>query len=149
MEEMSRAALLKKVPLFSTCSAQELETVGAQMEAMTVPKGKVLIVQGRGAYRFFVILQGRVAVVVDDNARGELGPGDFFGEISMLGGGAASATMVALERTKLLAISQKQLREFAKANQWLLVKLLRVMDLRERKDYAAWRRRDRLAPIGS
>jgi CRP-like cAMP-binding protein len=146
---MSRTALLKKVSLFSTCSEQELETIAAQMEAVTVPKGKVLTVQGRAAYRFFVILEGRVAAVVDDTPRGELSPGDFFGEISMLGGGVATATMVASERTKLLAISQKQLREFARANHWLLVRLLRVMDLRERKDYAVWRRPDRLAAINS
>jgi CRP-like cAMP-binding protein len=146
---MSRTALLKKVSLFSTCSEQELETIAAQMEAVTVPKGKVLTVQGRAAYKFFVILEGRVAAVVDDTHRGELGPGDFFGEISMLGGGVATATMVVSERTKLLAISQKQLREFARANHWLLVRLLRVMDLRERKDYAGWRTPDRLAAISS
>lgn len=119
--------------------------IGSQMEEQTVPEGSELTLQGRPVDSFYVIVRGRLEPTVDGRSHGDLGPGDFVGEISMLEGGAASATITAREPTQVLAISQTRLREFAEANSWLLTRLLATMDLRQRKDYEAWRQSRRPA----
>jgi CRP-like cAMP-binding protein len=145
MTETSRAELLKRVPLFSTCSDQELAVIGSQMEEITVSGGEELTSQGQPADTFYIVLGGQVEAMIDGAPRGQMGAGDFFGEISMLDGGSATATTTAQDKTRLLAISHDRFRELVKANDWLLTRLLGVMALRQRKDYAAWRESDRLA----
>jgi CRP/FNR family transcriptional regulator/CRP/FNR family cyclic AMP-dependent transcriptional regulator len=145
MTDTSRAELLKRVPLFSTCSDHELELIGSQMDEITAPKGEELTSQGKPADSFYVVLDGQIETIIDGAPRGVMTAGDFFGEISMLDGGAATATTTAQEKTRLLVISHDRFREFVKANDWLLTRLLGVMALRQRRDYAAWRESDRPA----
>jgi CRP-like cAMP-binding protein len=130
---------LRKVPLFSLCSEHELNLIASQMEERTLPKGETLTTQNAPAGTFYVIVEGEVEAVVDGASRGALGAGDFIGEISMLDGGPATATTTTAARSRLLAISHDQFREFVRANDWLLTRLLGVMALRQRRDYAAWR----------
>ena len=54
---------------------------------------------------FFVITAGSVRVVRDGRRIADLGPGDFFGELSVLDGRPRTAQVVASERTSCLALS--------------------------------------------
>jgi CRP/FNR family cyclic AMP-dependent transcriptional regulator len=63
--------------------------------AMEVPAGSRLVRQGARGDAFFLIERGHASVNRDDNEIADLGPGDFFGELALLGGGGRTASVVA------------------------------------------------------
>jgi len=78
------AADVVKIPLFAELDEAEAARL-AQLfrEEMALP-GRRPAVQGKFGYRFFVVFEGTAVVRVDGKEVGELGPGDFFGEMALL-----------------------------------------------------------------
>jgi CRP-like cAMP-binding protein len=64
----------------------------------------VFIHEGASGYTFFVILEGTVDVDRDGERVESLGPGDFFGEMAILGSGRRNATVTASTHVELLAL---------------------------------------------
>ena len=93
-----KAEMLKKVPLFAHCSTTSLESVTSNTDEVDVEKGRTLIKQGQPSDTFYVLLDGEADVVIGGEHRRSLGPGDFFGEISMLDRGPATATITTTAR---------------------------------------------------
>ena len=83
---------LGRVPLFAHCSKKELEFIAREGDEVEVHAGGTLTRQGRPGDTFYVLLEGQAEVKVDGKRRRLLGPGDFFGEISMVDRGLATAT---------------------------------------------------------
>jgi CRP-like cAMP-binding protein len=79
------AADLRTVPLFEGLTDDELARLAGQFEERTFLEGHHLTTEGASGYLFFVILEGTAGAEVDDRHVGTLGPGDFFGEVAMLG----------------------------------------------------------------
>jgi CRP-like cAMP-binding protein len=75
-----------------------------------VPKGTVLFRQGDPSDTMFVVAAGRVRLTLGDGAEvreiGVLGPGEFFGEISLLSGAPRSATAEVIEDSRLLVVGR-------------------------------------------
>jgi CRP-like cAMP-binding protein len=77
---------LRELPIFSRVSGAGLERISASVGELSCEPGQVLAIPGDPGSGMFVILEGKVKV----EARGavyELGPGDFFGELSLLSPG--------------------------------------------------------------
>ena len=66
-------------------------------------------------------------------------PGDFFGEISMLDRGVATATVTTLTDARLFVMSHAQFRDAIKGSDQLMLKVLKAMGERLREDLAAKR----------
>ena len=79
------AADFQNVPLFEGLTDDELVHLAGQFEERTFLEGHHLTTEGASGYLFFVILEGTADASVDDRQVGTLGPGDFFGEVAMLG----------------------------------------------------------------
>jgi CRP-like cAMP-binding protein len=79
------AADFQKVPLFEGLTDDELTLLAGRFEERTFLEGHHLTTEGASGYLFFVILEGTASAQVDDRYVGTLGPGDFFGEVAMLG----------------------------------------------------------------
>ena len=138
----SKAQALKGVPLFSKLSKKELEFVAGHGDEVEVKAGTKLTTQGRPGDSFYVILDGEAVVEIDGESRRTLKAGDFFGEISMLDRGPATATVKTKTDSNLLVMSHSQFRDTIKASDGLLVKVLLAMGERLRADLAkAGRRR--------
>ena len=101
--------------------------------------GRVLTKQGRPGNSFYVILDGEADVEIDGVNRGTLKKGDFFGEISMLDRGNATATVTTTKPSRLMVMSHSQFRDAVKASESILVKVLAVMGRRLRADLEAVR----------
>lgn len=125
---------LSKVPLFANCTKKELEFLATRADEVDVPGGKALTRQGRSGDTFYVMLDGQAEVEIDGKHRGTLKTGDFFGEIGMLDLGPATATVTTKGKAQLLVMSHAQFRDAIKANDGLLVKVLRAMGQRLRAD---------------
>ena len=96
--------------------------------------GRTLIRQGSPSDSFYLLLDGEAEVEVDGKARPPLGPGRFFGEISMLDRGPATATVVTRTPVRLMVMSHAQFRDAIKANDQLLSHVLSAAADRLRRD---------------
>jgi CRP-like cAMP-binding protein len=133
----SKTSALAKVPLFVHCTSKELEFVASRADEVDVPAGRELLRQGRPGDTFYVLLEGEADVEVDGSHRPRLEAGDFFGEISMLDRGPATATVVTRTPARLLVMSHSQFRDAIKGSDELLGKVLAAMGERLRADSLA------------
>jgi CRP-like cAMP-binding protein len=133
----SKTDLLSRVPLFSQLSKRELEFVASRADEVEAPKGQTLTTQGSLGDSFYVLLDGEAEVEIDGEPRRTLMTGDFFGEISMLDRGLATATITTRTPARLLVMSHAQFRDAIKSSDGLLVKVLAAMGERLRADMAA------------
>ncbi len=101
---MSTAALpdvqsLTSVPIFAACAPQELETIASCMDAVDVPAGSILFREGDPGDELYIIVAGHVRIVSDAQSEkvvfAHLGPGEFFGEMSLMTGAVRSAAAIA------------------------------------------------------
>jgi NADH dehydrogenase len=80
-------------------------------------EGETIFAEGDVANRFYIILKGKVQVSRLRNSHREeiatLGPGEFFGEVSLLRGGARTATVRALSPVDLLTMDGTDFRAIA------------------------------------
>jgi CRP/FNR family transcriptional regulator, cyclic AMP receptor protein len=131
-----KLAALGRVPLFARCTRKELEFIASEGDEVAVKAGKTLIRQGHPGDTFYIQLEGRSEVEIDGQSRRVLGPGDFFGEISMIDRGVGTATVTTVSDGRLFVMSHAQFRDAVKANDAIMVKVLRVMGERLRADLA-------------
>lgn len=99
---------LSKVNLFADLGARDLAEVGRLGDEVTVQAGKVLAKEGASAHEFFVILDGNVRITRDSKEVAELGVGDFFGELAMIGKVPRTATATASTAATLLVIGHRE-----------------------------------------
>jgi len=130
---------ISRVPLFAHLSKREREFIAKEGDEVNVPAGKTLTRQDRSGDTFYVLLDGEAEVKVDGKRRRVLRPGDFFGEISMLDRGAATATVTTLTDARLFVMSHAQFRDAIKSSDQLMLKVLKAMGERLREDLAAKR----------
>jgi len=82
-------------PLFSGLSQRELRSIAALGTGLEVQAGHVLTEEGSHGREAFLILSGTARCLVGGVEVAVLGPGDLFGEVSLLDGAPRSATVVA------------------------------------------------------
>jgi len=106
-----RVEMLRNVWLFSECTPEELEHIAGLAERRSVDQGAVVIHEGAPGDEFFIVIDGQAVAAVDDDPLEVLGPGSFFGEISLLDGGDRLATVTAKTSLKLLVLSRHNFNE--------------------------------------
>ena len=104
LTQAQRAHLLKDVGLFSGTGARGRAAIGGRSVEVVFPKGKRIARQGEIEAGFFLIVTGSVSVIRDGEVLARLGPGQFFGELSLIDGEARVASVVADEPTICLAL---------------------------------------------
>jgi CRP-like cAMP-binding protein len=133
----AKTRALAGVTLFAHCGPRDLEFVASRSDEVDVAAGHELVRQGRPGDTFYVLLEGEAAVDVDGQPRRMLRPGDFFGEISMLDRGPATATVVTTAPARLMVMSHSQFRDAIKGNDDLLGHVMAAMGERLRADSLA------------
>jgi CRP/FNR family transcriptional regulator, cyclic AMP receptor protein len=112
---------LREVPLFSEMDEQEVAGIRAIMEEMKFKAGQVIIREGELGNLFYVITEGNVEITVRDAGGEDLvlhkaGPGDFFGELSMLTNEPRAARVRAIEDLTTLALERDDFFEFLRTH---------------------------------
>jgi CRP/FNR family cyclic AMP-dependent transcriptional regulator len=100
--------LLYRIPLFANLDKHKIERVGELTEEVDVPAGKVLIRQGDAGGDLMVLVSGQVAIERDGTRVTTLGPGDFFGEISLIDGRPRTATVTTETPSRVLVVSHRE-----------------------------------------
>jgi CRP/FNR family transcriptional regulator, cyclic AMP receptor protein len=98
---------LRNVPLFSACSAKDLEKIAKAGDELTVQAGHVLCDQGQAGREAFVIMAGTATVRRNGKKVATLGPGAVVGELSLLDHGPRTATVTADGPCDLMVIDQR------------------------------------------
>jgi CRP-like cAMP-binding protein len=117
---------LGRLTLFADFTRPELEAVAHTVDEEVFAKGQRVLRQGLSGSGFFVILEGQAAIHVDGEERWTLGPGDFFGETSVLTGEAPSADVVAGSQLRCVVVPGPVFEEFLLARPRFLYRLLQA-----------------------
>jgi CRP/FNR family transcriptional regulator, cyclic AMP receptor protein len=99
---------LSSVPLFAACSRKELEKIARASDEVAVPAGKVLVEQGQVGRECFVIIEGTATVKRNGRKVATLGPGAYFGELSLLDKGPRTATVEADTPLTVLVLGPRE-----------------------------------------
>ena len=100
---------LRSLPLFADLDDEQLERLASCTSEFEAPAGQALIERGRPGSGLFVLENGEALVEAPEGMR-ELGPGDVFGERSLLGeDGERTARVRARTAVRCLAIARTEL----------------------------------------
>jgi CRP/FNR family transcriptional regulator, cyclic AMP receptor protein len=127
-----RAELLAACPLFTGIGPDELQMVAETASEVEFPAGAVIARAGEIGTGFFIVVDGRVRVVRDAQVIATLGPGEFFGELSVLDGQPRNAQVVAEEPTRCLALPTWEFERVLLAHPQLALAILRGLARRLR-----------------
>ena len=109
MARDAKVELLAQVPLFSGCSAKELQHISSLVDQAEIAAGDKLIAAGGTGREAFVVMEGEASITLDDEVVGTAGPGTVIGEMSLLDATLRrSATVTATAPMKVLVIGPRE-----------------------------------------
>ena len=101
---------VRTTPLFEAVPRGRRAEVAQLTDRVTIAAGHTLIREGELAHEFFVIRDGAANVIRDNRVVAVLGPGDFFGEIGLVGKPFRTATVVAGSELDLVVVARREFR---------------------------------------
>lgn len=127
-----RTELLGACRLFHGVDPKDLTAVAGRAIEVDFPADRVIARQGEIGTGFFLVVDGSVRVVRDGEELAVLGPGEFFGELSVLDGLPRVAQVVAVEPTRCLALATWDFEQVLLENPTLSLAVLRGLASRLR-----------------
>ncbi len=100
---------LSNIPMFRSCSPDQLDRLAELGDAVSIDDAPV-ISEGDQGDNFFVITSGTANVTRGGQAVAELGPGEYFGELSLFDPAPRNATVTAVGPLSLVALSRESFR---------------------------------------
>jgi CRP-like cAMP-binding protein len=134
-----RAELLAGCPLFRGIGPAGLAGLADVATDVAFPAGHVIARQGEIGTGFFVVVDGMVRVVRDGTVVARLGPGEFFGELSVLDRMPRNATVAAETPTTCLALASWDFEKVLLEQPALTLSILRGVATRLRDVTASTR----------
>lgn len=121
---------LRSVPLFESLTSEERRAIAQHADEIDVPEGTELVRQGEFAYEFFLIEDGTAEVMRDGEHVAELGPGDFLGEMGIVGKAVRNATVVTSSPARVIVMTEQALRSMARTNPAVADRIAAVVEER-------------------
>ena len=119
--------MLQKVPLFAGLDKKELEEIAMSMRERRFKAGDTVTQEGAGGVGFFVVQEGEAEVNVGGEAKGSVGPGDYFGEIALINESPRTATLTARTDMLCYGMTPWDFRPLVESNSTIAWKLLTAM----------------------
>jgi CRP-like cAMP-binding protein len=126
--------LLGSVGLFEGLSKKELTQIHRQAREGEFPAGEVIVNEGETGVGFHLILSGRAKVTTGKKTIANLGPGDFFGELSLIDRGPRTATVTAQTGLRTLSLVSWEFLPLLDRNPSIARKMLVVITRRLRNE---------------
>ncbi len=107
---------LRSIALFESLPAAARRVIAQHADEIDVAEGTELVRQGEFAYEFFVIEDGAAEVRRDGERIAELGPGDFLGEMGIVGKTVRNATVATTSPSRVIVMTGQAFRSVASSN---------------------------------
>jgi len=127
---MNKTELLARVPLFSALNHAEIKKLSDVVILKKYNKGDAIVLEeDPSANSMFVIVRGKIRISVTGFEGREailaiMGPGDYFGEMSVIDGAPRSASVYAVAPTELMVLRREALLEQIESNPKLALSML-------------------------
>lgn len=133
-------AVIRDIPFFSCLSSEEILELRHWLIEKYFVRNKIIFLEEDTQNYMYVVLSGKVkAVHVSEDGKEHIlavhKSGDFFGEMAMLDGKTAPATVIAMEDTHILILAKKDFEKYLLKNDKVLRQIISVLCLRLRE---AW-----------
>jgi CRP/FNR family cyclic AMP-dependent transcriptional regulator len=132
MTRKQKTDLLRRVDLFGGVSARSLGLIADTAVDLAFPSGEYIVRQGQVGTGFYLIASGKVGVLHGSKRLASLGPGEFFGELSVLDQAPRMAHVIAEEPTVCLALASWDFTRLLERNPRIALAMLRVLARRLR-----------------
>ena len=135
---MDKVELLRKVDLFSGLDEREIKSLAEFCVERPFQEEQTLVKQGDSGLGLYILVSGRVKIMKKISTGEELeiavlGPGDFFGEMTVLDSSPRSANVIALEDTKCLLLTAWEFKARLEEHPEIALKVLPVVVKRFRE----------------
>ena len=113
-----RILLLKEIKIFSGLSVEELAAIAAETKELNYPKGRTVIKQNNVGETVFLIIEGKVEVIMEQTDGKEvlldhIESGGAFGEMALIDDSPRSATIRTIEPSRFLILHKQEFKETA------------------------------------
>jgi CRP-like cAMP-binding protein len=117
---------LGQLALFADLPAAELEAIAETCEKVSFGEGEWIIRQGDELSALYMILEGEVTTVIDDEDRRVLPKGSFFGEVSVLLEEPTSASIVTRTPVTCLLVPGSEIETFLLSHPQVMYRILKA-----------------------
>lgn len=125
--DKNKLDLIKRVPLFSSASKQELAEIASIADEVDLPEGKVLIKEGDSGREFIVLIEGTADIERGGRPVASIGPGDFVGEIALIAKTPRNATITTTSPVRALVITDRAFRQLLEHSPQIAVVVLTAL----------------------
>jgi CRP-like cAMP-binding protein len=134
---MSQTNILRYIPIFSDLNDHELQQIYTSGYTKNYSKNSVILSEDDSDNSMFFIIEGKVKVLRSDEDKeiilSLLGKNDFFGEMAILDGMGRSATVTAVEDSKIFILQRNEFLALLNSHPEVSIGLLRELSIRLRK----------------
>jgi CRP-like cAMP-binding protein len=140
---VTAVSTLKDVPLLSCLNQRELKRLAKNIREQTFLPGTTVVREGKmSGVGFYIVSDGEASVTIAGKEVARLGPGDYFGELGLLGRRERAATVTAVTPLTCQVMATWDLEELVMSSPgtaWKLVRHLVDMLAEEQAKHAASR----------
>lgn len=134
MDKEQIKALLRRVSLFEGLSEEDIFRIFAKGLTVRINKGDVLFYKNTSGNQMYVVLLGKLGIFDGESKIAELSTGDMCGEMALVSHNVRSATVVALENSILLVLTETTFNTLLtkKVSVQLLINIIKTLTKRLR-----------------
>jgi CRP-like cAMP-binding protein len=134
----SPTTVLRQVPLFSSLEDADLRALAPYLRERRFNRGALVLMQGEQGDSLYLIAEGQVKVVlIGEDGRevilSVMGPGSFFGEMSLIDEQPRSANVVAMQDSVLLQLRREDFQARVRSSPEVALGLIRELSQRLRR----------------
>jgi CRP/FNR family cyclic AMP-dependent transcriptional regulator len=131
-------AFLRRMPLLVGIGEAQLDVLAAGSVRRSFPKGRTIVSEGETSQSLYLLLSGRAKVQRSDSEGKEvilaiLGPGEFFGEMSLIDDAPRSASVITIEPSDFISVNKESFKAVLNSSTDMCLAIMRgiVKRLRE------------------
>lgn len=127
IKEPEKIAALERIPLFDGLTKKEFQFLASLATEVSVREGTTLVKQGDPGREAMIIESGTAQVLRDGVKIDDMGPGDFFGEMSLIDHQPRNADVVATSDMIVLDMNAREFASMLDSYPEVAVKILRTV----------------------
>jgi CRP/FNR family transcriptional regulator, cyclic AMP receptor protein len=119
--------MLRRAELFSALTADQVRPFADAAQETSHEEGELLTEEGSHGHRFHLLLEGSASVEQEGLEIATVGPGDFIGEIGLLGGGPSTATVRCTSPVRALTLRREEFWAVLESEPSIALRILEVV----------------------